>query len=124
MDGHGRVASPATPPPGITVYCSSVSGSLAIKRHQQHVLDTLCALRIPHAAVDVASPEGAGARDALRAGSPAGGVVLPQIHVGGAFRMDYGAFVDALEGGTLREEVLRPATPRLGEDTPASFVSR
>ena len=118
----GRVASPATPPPAVVVYCSSVSGSLQVKRQQQHVLDTLSALRVAHASVDVAAPECACARDALRATSPAG-LVLPQIHVDRAYRLDYAGFVDALEGGTLREELLRARTPR-DDATPASFVSR
>jgi len=106
----------AAGPPSLVVYWSSVSGSLVTKRQQQHIFDALQAHRIPYQAVDVASTPDSGAVKAmLREQSPRG-IALPQLWVQGKYRADYAAFVDALEGDYLGEELCRDPTPPLDSD--------
>lgn len=102
--------------PELVVYWSSVSGSLITKRQQQHIFDTLQAHRIAFKPVDVASdPDSTEIKTKLREESPRG-IVLPQLWVEGKYRADYAAFVDALEGDYLSEELGREATPPLTND--------
>lgn len=88
----------------LTLFVSSVSGNLSVKKRQQHMLDVLESRRISFSIVDIATPEGAKWKEQLREGP--GGLALPQLWAVASpevFVTDYDRFLQAIENNCINE---------------------
>ena len=73
---------------------------LQTKRKQQHIFDTLDALKIKYETVDVAASDAV--KEFLKENSPEA-ITLPQLWVGPHFRSLYEAFENAIEEGEVKK---------------------
>ncbi|KAI3640625.1 hypothetical protein MIR68_001503 [Amoeboaphelidium protococcarum] len=83
----------------VTVYYSSVSGNMSIKKNQQAVLNVLDGKKVPYKLVDVAADEKARVEMKQKSGK----ATLPQVFVDGQFKGGFEDFELATEDGKLNE---------------------
>lgn len=81
----------------ITLYISSVSGNIQIKKHQQYIQQILEGKKIQFTQIDIAADEKA--RDHMRKVS--GQSKIPQIFINDRYKGGYEEFEEAVESETL-----------------------
>ncbi|CAG09100.1 unnamed protein product [Tetraodon nigroviridis] len=85
----------------VTVFYSSVSGSLEVKKSQQRIIDILEGKNIPYKLVDIA--QNSEDKQLMRKLAGNSAALPPQVCNGDDYCGDYEAFDNANEVGTIKQ---------------------